>query len=112
MTAQPASTLPALPDQDGRLIRVRQAVPGDRPALERMFARCSPRTRYQRFHAPVKAIPARYLGEAVSGSPFHYALIAWHQDETAAEFGEKLQSMSLNGDALERQAIGTGGVRG
>ncbi len=95
MNAQPASTLPARPDltaqpdqgdradQTGQRIQLRPAVPGDRLAVEQMFQRCSLPTRYRRFHAPVKAIPARYLAEAVSGSPFHYALIAWHEDEAA-----------------------------
>ena len=41
-----------------------------------MFGRCTPETRYRRFHGPVKAIPERYLAEALSGSPFHYALVA------------------------------------
>jgi GNAT superfamily N-acetyltransferase len=41
-----------------------------------MFDRCTPSTRYRRFHGPVKAIPERYLADALSGSPFHYALVA------------------------------------
>jgi GNAT superfamily N-acetyltransferase len=80
----PSAALPAAPaarpDQAGRLLRVSPALPAARRAVEQMFDRCSLRTRYQRFHAPVKAIPARYLAEAVSGHPFHHALIAWHQD--------------------------------
>jgi GNAT superfamily N-acetyltransferase len=55
---------------------VRQATPADREALVRMFSRCTLDTRYLRFHAPVKAIPERYLTEALSGSAFHYALVA------------------------------------
>ena len=54
----------------------RRAAAGDRAALERMFARCTVQTRYRRFHAPVTAIPARYLTEALSGSLLHYALVA------------------------------------
>jgi GNAT superfamily N-acetyltransferase len=41
-----------------------------------MFERCRLETRYRRFHGPVKAIPERYLADALSGSPFHYALVA------------------------------------
>jgi GNAT superfamily N-acetyltransferase len=41
-----------------------------------MFSRCTVETRYRRFHAPVKAIPWRYLAEALSGGAFHYALVA------------------------------------
>jgi L-amino acid N-acyltransferase YncA len=51
-------------------------MPGDRTALEAMFARCSLQTRYRRFHAPVAAIPARYLAAALAGRPDHYALVA------------------------------------
>jgi GNAT superfamily N-acetyltransferase len=58
------------------LIRARQAVPADREALAQMFERCTAATRYRRFHGPVKAIPERYLTEALSRSPFHHALVA------------------------------------
>jgi GNAT superfamily N-acetyltransferase len=58
-------------------VLVRQAGPGDRDALTRMFERCTPATRYHRFHGPVRAIPRAYLAEALSGSPFHYALAAF-----------------------------------
>ena len=57
-------------------IYVRQAVNTDRGPLTSMFARCTPETRYRRFHGPVKAIPERYLAEALSATPFHYALVA------------------------------------
>jgi GNAT superfamily N-acetyltransferase len=66
----------ARPPAADRLVRVRQAATADREALMRMFVRCTPDTRYRRFHGPVKAIPERYLAEALSGSPFHYALVA------------------------------------
>jgi GNAT superfamily N-acetyltransferase len=55
---------------------VRQAVSTDRDPLTAMFARCTLETRYRRFHGPVKAIPGRYLAEALSATPFHYALVA------------------------------------
>lgn len=57
-------------------ILVRQAVSTDRDPLTSMFARCTLETRYRRFHGPVKTIPERYLAEALSASPFHYALVA------------------------------------
>ena len=59
-----------------RLIRVRPAARADQEELARMFQRCTPETRYRRFHGPVRAIPERYLADALSGSPFHYALVA------------------------------------
>lgn len=64
-----------LPDTE-RVVRVRRAEGSDREALARMFDRCAPSTRYRRFHGPVKAIPARYLADALSGTPFHCALVA------------------------------------
>jgi GNAT superfamily N-acetyltransferase len=58
------------------LIRVRLAGADDREALAQMFDRCTPSTRYRRFHGPVKTIPERYLADALSGGAFHYALVA------------------------------------
>jgi GNAT superfamily N-acetyltransferase len=60
---------------DGQIL-VRRAASTDRDALSQLFARCTLQTRYRRFHAPVKAIPERYLTEALAASPFHYALVA------------------------------------
>jgi GNAT superfamily N-acetyltransferase len=66
---------------------VRQAAAGDRPALERMLARCTGQTRYRRFHGPVKVFPERYLTEALSGSPLHFALVACLDQDGAVEDG-------------------------
>jgi len=66
---------------------VRQAAAGDRPALERMLARCTGETRYRRFHGPVKVFPERYLTEALSGSPLHFALVACLDEDGADEDG-------------------------
>jgi GNAT superfamily N-acetyltransferase len=76
------------------LISVRQAAPADRAALARMFERCTAVTRYRRFHGPVKAIPERYLAEALSGSPFHHALVAYLEPASAA------QAVALSGTAV------------
>lgn len=67
-------------------ILVRQAARPDRDALTSMFERCTAETRYRRFHGPVKAIPERYLAEALSGGPFHYALVGC--PAPAADAGE------------------------
>ena len=132
MLAQiPADGVPAGPAGAGAgLIRVRQAVPADRAALARMFERCTAATRYRRFHGPVKAIPERYLAEALSGSPFHHALVTYLEparrqprtpgrcpaaavalascrlvDEGAAELGVLIE------DAWQRKGLGTRLVR-
>ena len=62
-------------DEAGR-VSVRPAEAADGAALRAMFDRCTPSTRYRRFHGPVKSLPERYLADALSGSPFHYALVA------------------------------------
>ena len=74
---RPGDPLPARGGEAGG-VRVRRAEAADRAALSAMFDRCTPSTRYRRFHGPVKAIPERYLAEALAGSAFHYALVAWH----------------------------------
>jgi GNAT superfamily N-acetyltransferase len=56
-------------------VRLRRAIESDREPLLEMFARCSGETRYLRFHGHVNVFPQRYLSEAVSGSPAHYALV-------------------------------------
>lgn len=56
-------------------VTVRRATEGDRQALVEMLARCSGETRYRRFQGYVSVFPARYLTEALSGSPLHYALV-------------------------------------
>ena len=65
----------------------RRAATGDRPALERMLARCTGQTRYRRFHGPVTVFPERYLTEALSGSPLHFALVAHAEGDSAEEDG-------------------------
>jgi len=53
-----------------RLIRVWRPATADREELARMFERCTLETRYRRFHGPVKAIPERYLADALSGDGY------------------------------------------
>lgn len=64
---------------------MRRAAAGDRPALERMLARCTGQTRYRRFHGPVSVFPERYLAEALSGSPLHFALVACLDEDEAED---------------------------
>lgn len=54
---------------------MRRAAERDRAALAQMLARCSSQTRYRRFHGHVRAFPDRFLTEAISGDPVHYALV-------------------------------------
>lgn len=68
LARRPATAAPA--------VTIRRADERDRAALAQMFARCGVQTRYRRFHGHVKVLPARYLAEALSGSPAHLALVA------------------------------------
>jgi len=52
-----------------------------------MLDRCTGQTRYRRFHGPVKVFPERYLSEALSGSPLHFALVATVAGDGAEEDG-------------------------
>lgn len=89
MSATGAGPLPGGPvaAADAEPASFRRAGPADRGELARMFERCSPETRYRRFHGPVKAIPQRYLTEALSASPFHYALVACPEPADGADAG-------------------------
>jgi GNAT superfamily N-acetyltransferase len=53
---------------------IRALRPDDTDALARMVSRCSPRTRYLRFHGVVTEIPPAYLRRCLSGE--HLALVA------------------------------------
>jgi GNAT superfamily N-acetyltransferase len=55
---------------------IRPARATDRPLLEAMHRRCSPASRYSRWHAPLPTIPESYLAGALSGAADHIALVA------------------------------------
>jgi len=83
---------------------VRQAAARDRPALERMLARCTRQTRYRRFHGPVKVFPERYLTEALSGSPLHFALVAC-LDEDAEGDGIVVDGTVVDGTVVDGTVV-------
>lgn len=59
--------------------------PADGPALEALFAACSPDSRYQRFFAPVRELPAAYRDALLAGPPErHDAVLARAADGTPA----------------------------
>jgi GNAT superfamily N-acetyltransferase len=55
---------------------VRPATAADRPRIEAMHAACSLQSRIDRWHGPLRAVPARYLDDAVSGRPGHVCTVA------------------------------------
>jgi GNAT superfamily N-acetyltransferase len=85
------------------MIRVVQ--PGDGEALARMMNRCSPRTRYERFHGVVTEIPAAYLRCCLTGA--HLALVAEEDDEIVG-----LASMAPDDDPPEIGVIIEDGWQG
>jgi GNAT superfamily N-acetyltransferase len=56
--------------------------PDDVDALARMMSRCSPMTRYERFHGVVTEIPPAYLRCCLTGE--HLALVAEEDGEIVA----------------------------
>lgn len=47
---------------------IRRAEPQDTAALDRMWERCSPRTRYHRFHGVLRDFPENYLQACLTGA--------------------------------------------
>jgi len=89
---------------------VRRAAAGDRPALERMLARCTGQTRYRRFHGPVTVFPERYLTEALSGSPLHFALVAC-LDEDAEGDGIVVDGTVVDGTVVDGTVVALASCR-
>lgn len=89
---------------------MRRAAAGDRPALERMLARCTGQTRYRRFHGPVSVFPERYLAEALSGSPLHFALVAC-PDEDAEVDGTVVEGTVVDGTVAESTVVALASCR-
>lgn len=56
-------------------VAVRPIRPADLPALRSMFGRCSPDTRYRRFHGFVPELPAAYVRRCL-GDDAHAAFVA------------------------------------
>lgn len=61
---------------------IRTLQPDDGEALARMMARCSEKTRYERFHGVVTDIPPAYLRSCLTGE--HLALVAEEATEIVA----------------------------
>src|SRR4051794_17832931 len=70
----------------GSCATVRGARREDAPALRRMFDRCTPESRYRRFHGLLHALPEAYLQEALDEDPCrHDALVLEQPAPTGAE---------------------------
>jgi GNAT superfamily N-acetyltransferase len=94
---------------------VRPVRSADAGELDAMVARCSMETRYRRFFAPVRSMPAEYREGVLAGDPWrHDALVAFQPsgqlmalaslvraDECSAELGVLVE------DGWQRQGLGT-----
>jgi GNAT superfamily N-acetyltransferase len=89
---------------------VRRAAAGDRPALELMLARCTGQTRYRRFHGPVTVFPERYLTEALSGSPLHFALVACGADDAPGD-GPVVDSTVVDSTVVDSTVVALASCR-
>ena len=85
----------------------------DRTRIEAMHAACSVDSRIGRWHAPLRAIPTRYLADAVSGHAGHACVLALDGDEVVGfasavrGSGERWDLGVLVRDDRQRARIGT-----
>jgi GNAT superfamily N-acetyltransferase len=76
------------------------AAPDDGPALDAFMARCSARSRYARFFAPVRELPIAYRAGVLAGDPArHDAIVARTYRGDGEVIG--LASLVANPDAAE-----------
>jgi GNAT superfamily N-acetyltransferase len=64
------------PVETSPAIEFRRLQPADRVALLEMYERCSPASRYRRWHGHTAAFPAAYLAAVLSGGDEPYAIVA------------------------------------
>jgi GNAT superfamily N-acetyltransferase len=93
-------------------IVVRAAAPSDRARIEAMHARCSLASRSDRWHAPLRVVPARYLADALSGRPGHVCSVATDGRDVLGiasavrGFGGRWDLGVLVRDDMQRRGVG------
>ena len=102
--------MPLTPD-----IVIRQPTWADAPAIEAMFARCSPESRYARFLAPLVAVPPEHLSGILGSCAKNAAWVgvmsdrpdtvlalgSWSRDGSEAELALIVE------DSWQRRGIGS-----
>lgn len=89
-------------------VHIRHADRDDRLNLADMLLRCSPDTRYRRFHGFLEAFPEPYFSGALAGSPDHIALVAETPTRIVALASSVRGELGvLVEDSYQRQGIGT-----
>ena len=94
---------------------IRRPVFADGPAIEAMFARCSLESRYARFLAPLRTIPAADLERIVTPTAGGEAWIGVTRDDPEmvvalgnwARHGDDAEVALIVEDAWQRQGIGS-----
>jgi GNAT superfamily N-acetyltransferase len=93
-------------------IFLRPAVAPDRERIEAMHSACSLESRTSRWHAPLRAVPAHYLDDAVSGRAGHACVVATDGSavlgfaSAVRGFGDRWDLGVLVRDDVQRRGIG------
>jgi GNAT superfamily N-acetyltransferase len=89
-------------------VHIRRAGVDDRLDLAEMLLRCSPETRYRRFHGYLETFPEPYFSGALAGRPEHFALVGeTHASVVALASSVRGELGVLVEDSCQRQGIGT-----
>jgi GNAT superfamily N-acetyltransferase len=94
------------------LATIDRLVPSDVVDLLAMYDRCSPETRYRRWHGHLHAFPAAYLSTLVAAADEHIAVVARHDSEvigfaSAAETAPATREIGiLVEDRWQRRGVG------
>jgi GNAT superfamily N-acetyltransferase len=93
---------------------VRPVRPADADELDALVARCSLETRYRRFFAPVRSMPAEYRQGVLAGDPArHDALVAFRPSGRLIALASLVRGVAdwelgvLVEDGWQRQGLGT-----
>ncbi len=107
----------------GPAVLLRACLSSDATRLRQLFERCTPATRYDRFHAALREIPPAYLRQVLSAEPdVHDALVVEVQRldplrsplvaiasaaRVPSDRGSKVEIAVLVEDSWQRQGLGT-----
>jgi GNAT superfamily N-acetyltransferase len=94
-------------------VRYRRITPHDRGSIVDMHRRCTPTTRYRRWHAPLVDVPDVYLDALTSNCPDQIGVVAT-SDECVVGLGSASRTADdtweiglLVEDAFQRKGVGS-----
>ena len=94
------------------LATIERLVPCDIDDLLAMYERCSPETRYRRWHGHLRSFPPAYLSALAAGADQHIAVVARHGSDligfaSAAETAPGVREIGiLVEDRWQRRGVG------